>query len=81
MIAYPNIDPVLIEIGPLAIRWYSCPEHTSNALFVQLNFTLNFLKHCSSICEQSDRSPSKLAPFGYDGHSLAKFAQYSTPLG
>ncbi|MCE3232865.1 MAG: prolipoprotein diacylglyceryl transferase [Rickettsiaceae bacterium] len=23
MIAYPNIDPVLIEIGPLAIRWYS----------------------------------------------------------
>lgn len=23
MIEYPNIDPVLIEIGPLAIRWYS----------------------------------------------------------
>lgn len=23
MIIYPNIDPVLIEIGPLAIRWYS----------------------------------------------------------
>lgn len=22
-IAFPNIDPVLIEIGPLAIRWYS----------------------------------------------------------
>lgn len=23
MIAYPTIDPVLLEIGPLAIRWYS----------------------------------------------------------
>ena len=21
-IAYPNIDPVLVEIGPIAIRWY-----------------------------------------------------------
>lgn len=23
MITFPNIDPVLIEVGPLAIRWYS----------------------------------------------------------
>lgn len=23
MIAFPNIDPVLIEVGPLAVRWYS----------------------------------------------------------
>ena len=23
MIPYPNIDPVLVQIGPLAIRWYS----------------------------------------------------------
>ena len=23
MIAYPNIDPVLVAIGPIAIRWYS----------------------------------------------------------
>jgi phosphatidylglycerol:prolipoprotein diacylglycerol transferase len=23
MISFPNIDPVLLEIGPLAIRWYS----------------------------------------------------------
>ncbi len=23
MISYPNIDPVILEIGPLAIRWYS----------------------------------------------------------
>ena len=22
VLAYPNIDPVLVEIGPLAIRWY-----------------------------------------------------------
>ena len=23
MLTYPNIDPVLIEIGPIAIRWYA----------------------------------------------------------
>lgn len=23
MLTYPNIDPVLLEIGPLAVRWYS----------------------------------------------------------
>ena len=22
-LSYPQIDPILIEIGPLAIRWYS----------------------------------------------------------
>jgi phosphatidylglycerol:prolipoprotein diacylglycerol transferase len=22
-LAYPNIDPIIFEFGPLAIRWYS----------------------------------------------------------
>ena len=22
-IAFPNIDPILIQIGPLAVRWYA----------------------------------------------------------
>ncbi|MBF0294295.1 MAG: prolipoprotein diacylglyceryl transferase, partial [Magnetococcales bacterium] len=50
MIAYPHIDPVLVQIGPVAIRWYG------------LMYTLTFLLGWPLLKAQARRQALPIGP-------------------
>jgi len=73
VIAYPNFDPVIIQIGPLAVRWYG--------LMYLLGFLASYLLIRYQINEDSTLTPEEKAKERYHLENLVLVIVLGVILG